>query len=63
MQLYHIYAYLAYRLDYNHLNNRAIITNMIAHIQGKIAEKFAGSVIVDVSGVGYEIIVPETEYN
>ena len=36
---------------------------MIAHIQGKIAEKFAGSVIVDVSGVGYEIIVPETEYN
>lgn len=36
---------------------------MIAHIAGKIAEKFAGSVIVDVSGVGYEIIVPETEYN
>ena len=25
---------------------------MIAHISGKIAEKFNGSIIVDVSGVG-----------
>ncbi len=31
---------------------------MIAHIKGIIAEKFAGSVIVDVSGVGYELQVP-----
>lgn len=36
---------------------------MIAHISGKIAEKFAGSVIVDVSGVGYEIIVPAGEFD
>ncbi len=36
---------------------------MIAHISGRIAEKFAGSVIVDVSGVGYEIIVPSGEYD
>ena len=36
---------------------------MIAHISGRIAEKFAGSVIVDVAGVGYEIIVPLGEYN
>ena len=36
---------------------------MIAHISGKIAEKFAGSVIVDVAGVGYEIIVPLGEYD
>ena len=35
---------------------------MIAHISGKIAEKFAGSVIVDVSGVGYEVIVPINEF-
>ncbi|MDO4902517.1 MAG: Holliday junction branch migration protein RuvA [bacterium] len=36
---------------------------MIAHIQGKIVEKFAGSVIVDVNGVGYEVIVPAGEYD
>ena len=35
---------------------------MIAHISGKIVEKFAGSVIVDVSGVGYEVIVPTGEF-
>src|SRR6478672_11140551 len=31
---------------------------MIAHIRGTVAEKFAGSIIVDVGGVGYEIQVP-----
>ena len=36
---------------------------MIAHISGRVAEKFAGSVIVDVAGVGYEIIVPLGEYD
>ena len=36
---------------------------MIAHIYGKIAEKFAGSVIVDVAGVGYEITVPNHEFD
>lgn len=31
---------------------------MIAHIHGMVVEKFAGSVIVDVGGVGYELSVP-----
>ncbi|HEY0964987.1 MAG TPA: Holliday junction branch migration protein RuvA [Candidatus Saccharimonadales bacterium] len=35
---------------------------MIAHVQGKIAEKFANSVIVDVHGIGYEIQVPLGDY-
>lgn len=35
---------------------------MIAHIEGKLAEKFLGSVIVDVSGVGYEILVPSLDF-
>lgn len=30
---------------------------MIAHVVGTVAEKFAGAVIVDVSGVGYEVQV------
>jgi Holliday junction DNA helicase RuvA len=36
---------------------------MIAHIRGVVAEKFAGSVIVDVSGVGYEVTVPLGDYD
>lgn len=35
---------------------------MIAHIRGVVAEKFAGSVIVDVAGVGYEIAVPQGDF-
>ncbi|MBC7512337.1 Holliday junction branch migration protein RuvA [Candidatus Saccharibacteria bacterium] len=35
---------------------------MIAHIRGIVAEKFAGSVIIDVSGVGYELQVPFGDY-
>lgn len=31
---------------------------MIAHVSGVVAEKFGGSVIVDVSGIGYEVAVP-----
>lgn len=31
---------------------------MIAHVSGVVAEKFGGSVIVDVAGIGYEIAVP-----
>ncbi|PID31459.1 Holliday junction branch migration protein RuvA [Candidatus Saccharibacteria bacterium] len=31
---------------------------MIAHVSGIVAEKFAGGVIVDVGGVGYELAVP-----
>lgn len=36
---------------------------MIAHIKGTVAEKFAGSIIVDVGGVGYEIQVPLTDFD
>jgi len=35
---------------------------MIAHICGKVVEKFGGSVIVDVGGVGYEVMVTGLEY-
>jgi len=35
---------------------------MIAHIFGKVSEKFGSSVIVDVGGVGYEIAVPASDY-
>lgn len=35
---------------------------MIAHIRGEVAEKFANSLIVDVSGVGYEMSVPLSDY-
>lgn len=35
---------------------------MIAHINGKIVEKFANSLIVDVHGVGYEIAVPTPDF-
>lgn len=36
---------------------------MIAHIFGIVAEKFSGSVIVDVHGVGYEINVATNDYD
>ena len=36
---------------------------MIAHINGTIVEKFAHSVIVDVHGVGYELIIPESDFD
>lgn len=36
---------------------------MIAHIRGKVTEKFGNSLIIDVSGVGYEITVPTTDFN
>lgn len=35
---------------------------MIAHIVGTVAEKFGGAVIVDVSGVGYELSVAAGDY-
>lgn len=31
---------------------------MIAHVSGVVAEKFGGSIIVDVAGIGYEVAVP-----
>jgi len=36
---------------------------MIAHVQGIVAEKFAGSVIVDVAGIGYEVSVPAGDFD
>lgn len=36
---------------------------MISHLQGKIAEKFNSSVIVDVNGVGYEVSVTLNDYD
>ena len=35
---------------------------MISHIKGVVEEKFGGSVIIDVGGVGYEIMVPALDY-
>lgn len=35
---------------------------MIAHLIGKIEEKFASSLILDVHGVGYEILVPTPDF-
>jgi Holliday junction DNA helicase RuvA len=35
---------------------------MIAHVFGKIVEKFSGSVIVDVGGVGYEVTLPAPDF-
>ena len=36
---------------------------MIAHVFGTVAEKFGSSVIVDVSGVGYEINVSANDFD
>lgn len=35
---------------------------MIARLSGKIVEKFGNSVIVDVAGVGYEVMVPTPDF-
>lgn len=35
---------------------------MIAHVRGQVVEKFASSVIVDVSGVGYEVTVSAGDF-
>lgn len=36
---------------------------MIAHLKGKIEEKFGSSLILDVNGVGYEIMVPMPDFD
>ena len=36
---------------------------MIAHVSGVVAEKFVGSVIVDVHGVGYEVQIPAVDFD
>ncbi len=35
---------------------------MIAHVQGVVVEKFAGALIVDVAGVGYEVQVASSDF-
>lgn len=35
---------------------------MIAHLKGVLTEKAAGRVVVDVSGVGYEVVIPYSTY-
>lgn len=35
---------------------------MIAHLKGKIEEKFGNALILDVHGVGYEIMVPTPDF-
>lgn len=37
--------------------------SMIAHVSGTVAEKFLESVIIDVQGVGYEVLVSAIEYD
>lgn len=36
---------------------------MIAHIFGKVAEKFAGLLVIDVNGVGYEVNVASGDFD
>ena len=36
---------------------------MIAHVFGKVAEKFNGSLVVDVRGVGYEVSVATNDFD
>ena len=36
---------------------------MIAHVCGQVAEKFGSAVIVDVSGVGYEVQVAAGDFD
>ena len=31
---------------------------MIAHVFGKVAEKFNNTLVIDVGGVGYEVSIP-----
>lgn len=35
---------------------------MISHIKGVVDEKFGSSVVVDVNGVGYEVMVPSLDF-
>lgn len=36
---------------------------MIAHVSGMVAEKFNGILVIDVSGVGYEVSVPVGDFD
>ena len=41
---------------------RSSLGVMIAHVSGEVAEKFAGALIVDVHGLGYEVQVSLGDY-
>ncbi|MDO4781100.1 MAG: Holliday junction branch migration protein RuvA [Candidatus Saccharibacteria bacterium] len=36
---------------------------MIAHVVGKVAEKFNGALVIDVGGIGYEVSVPAGDFD
>ena len=36
---------------------------MIAQLRGKIVEKYDSSIIIDVNGVGYEVLVSSLDYD
>ena len=36
---------------------------MISHVKGVVDEKFGNSVVIDVNGVGYEVMVPVFDYD
>lgn len=36
---------------------------MIAHVSGTVAEKFAGAVVIDVGGIGYEVSVSAGDFD
>lgn len=36
---------------------------MISHVKGIVDEKFGNSVVIDVNGVGYEVMVPVFDYD
>lgn len=40
-----------------------IVAQMIAHLRGTLLEKHPNSVIVDVSGVGYEVTIPVSAFS
>ena len=36
---------------------------MIAHVSGEVVEKFDGTLIIDVGGIGYEVLVASGDYD
>ena len=46
-----------------YLKKSCIIWNMIAHVHGQVAEKFANSAIIDVHGVGYEVSLTSIDFD
>jgi holliday junction DNA helicase RuvA len=36
---------------------------MIAHVSGEVVEKFEGTLIIDVGGLGYEVLVADSDFD